>query len=134
VFALVLVGVMVHPLWADDQVGLVDVRMTSEVSTTRPAALLPLYASLTGLQIYSGVTTMTLNNRYGSENAAMGGLNGTPAALWSVKAGVTAYSILVSEQLWRQGRRKRAVTVLVIANAVQAFVAARNLSALSQAP
>jgi hypothetical protein len=99
--------------------------------TARPPLLPPLYLSLAGLQAYDGYATLHGVTRGGREtNALVGGLTGTPAAFWTVKAGSTALTIVLAERLWRTHHRGEAIATMVVANGVMALVAARNASVL----
>lgn len=96
---------------------------------SRPAVLPPLYVSLAALQAYDGYTTLRGVERGAREtNRLVGGLAGKPAAFWAVKAGSTAFSIVIAEHLWRDHRRVEAITTMVVANGVMAAIAARNAS------
>ena len=132
-FALVVVSPQ-RVLAGDEDPPIVQFLVTVPPPATRPAALLPLYISLASLQAYDAYSTQVGHDRGVSEsNPVMVGLAGHPAALWALKAGSTAYSIFMAEQLWKQGRRRRAIVMLAITTGIQGFVAAKNMSALSQA-
>jgi hypothetical protein len=87
------------------------------VPATRGPALLPLYVSLIGLQVYDGYSTIRrLENGALEANTFMTRLAAEPAALWAVKGGVTFVSIYMAERLWRRNRRVQAVAVMVATN------------------
>jgi len=98
---------------------------------SRPAALVPLYAGLSVLQVYDGYSTIRGVRQGNAEtNPLVGGLGSRPALLWSVKAGSTALSIYLAEQYWRDHHPKKAIATMIVANGVMAAVAARNASLL----
>jgi len=100
-------------------------------SASRGAVLPSLYAGLAGLQAFDVYSTFAGLRRGAVEaNGLMKGVAGNPAALWAVKAGATATSIIVAERLWKQNRRVAAIVTMVAANGVMAAVAARNASVL----
>ena len=88
----------------------VEVHASSPLSvsgtTTRGSLLTSLYVSLAGLN-----ALRRLHHQQGvrvgatESNGLMRGAAGSPAAMWAIKGGVTGGSILVSERLWRSGRR-----------------------------
>lgn len=97
----------------------------------RPMMLAPLYVSFAGLQGYDGYTTLHGVNAGAREsNQIVGGLASKPAAFWAVKAGSTALTFAVAEQLWRNHHRREAVAAMIISNSLMAYVAAHNASTL----
>ena len=62
----------------------------------------------------------------------MRGIAGNSAALWAVKGGVTAVSIVVAERMWRRNHRAQAIATTIIANGLMAVVAARNATVVRQ--
>ena len=97
----------------------------------RGAALPMLYVSLTGLNAYDAYSTTSGISKGASEsNPLMRGAARNPAAIWAIKAGVTAGTITMAERLWRSDKRVQAVTVMIISNGMMAAVAARNASVL----
>jgi hypothetical protein len=99
--------------------------------TTRGSLLPSLYVSLAGLNAYDAYSTNKGLARGAAEsNGIMRGAAGSPAAIWAIKGGVTAGSILMSERLWRSGRRAQAIGMMVATNAVMAFVGAHNNNVL----
>jgi hypothetical protein len=98
----------------------------------RPAMLAPLYVSFAGLQAYDGYTTLHGVGAGAREsNQIVGGLASKPAAFWAIKAGSTALTFAVAEQLWRNHHRREAVAAMVISNGLMAYVAAHNAGTLS---
>jgi hypothetical protein len=91
-------------------------------------SLLPaLYVGLAGLNAYDAYTTTKGVSAGANEsNALLRAAAGSPAAIWAIKGGVTAGSILLSERLWRSGHRAQAIGMMVAANSVMAVVGARN--------
>src|SRR5262245_27004691 len=101
---------------------------------SRPPALVPLYVGGVGLQAYDGYSTLRGVRQGNPEtNPLVGGLTDRPAAFWSIKMISTATSILLTEQLWREGHRKQAIVMMIIADGVMAAVAARNASLIHSA-
>ena len=94
--------------------------------------LAPLYVSFAGLQGYDGYSTLHgVSNGAREANAVVGGLATKPAAFWAVKAGSTALTIVVAEQLWRHHHRGEAIATMLMANGLMAYVAGHNASTLS---
>jgi len=95
-------------------------------STNRPAALVPLYASLAvlqGLDIYS---TSAAVSRGGVEaNPAMKAVAGKAWGSMAVKGVATAGSIYFIERAWKQNR-KGAVILATVINVATAAVVAHN--------
>ena len=108
------------------------VRPFAVESPQRRGGLLPsLYVSLAGLNAFDAVTTLKGVSKGATEaNALMRGAAGSPAAMWAIKGGVTAGSILMAEKMWRSGHRMQAIGMMVASNAVMAAVGARNASVL----
>jgi hypothetical protein len=99
--------------------------------TTRGGLLPALYVSLAGLNAFDAYSTSLGMSRGAAEaNPLMQPVAGNAAALWAVKGGATAASILVAERLWKQNRRGQAIAVMVVTNGMMAVVAARNASVL----
>ena len=98
----------------------------------RPAVLPALYASLAGLQMYDGYSTMRGRSLGAREaNPMMNWMTGSPARFWTVKAATTAASIVIAERMWKRNKVGAIVTMFV-ANSVSAAVAAHNASVLKQ--
>jgi hypothetical protein len=106
--------------------------LVEPTKTPARGALLPsLYVSLAGLNAYDAYTTTRGVARGAAEsNGIMRGAAGSPAAVWVIKGGVTAGSILVSERLWRSGHRAQAIGMMLATNALMATVGARNNNVL----
>ncbi|MCC7417892.1 MAG: hypothetical protein IT176_12205 [Acidobacteria bacterium] len=97
----------------------------------RPAALPALYAGFIALEAYDGYSTSRgLAHGAAESNPLVRWAIGHPAKLWAVKASAAAVSIIFAERLWRGNRRAKAVTVMVLSNAVMGFVAVRNARAV----
>ena len=113
---------------------LVDVPVTRFIPDrphARGSFLAVLYGSLVGLEAIDGYSTLRgVANGAAEANPLMRGAVRNPAAFWIVKGGVAAVSIAVSERMWRQHHRGRAVATMLITNGVMAAVAARNVAVL----
>ena len=96
----------------------------------RPAALVPMYASLAALQAADFVsTTRALSSGAAYEaNPIMRGVVGSPAAFLAVKAGTTAGTIWIAERL-RKKHPVRALVLMASTNALMAAVVAHNMNA-----
>jgi hypothetical protein len=95
-------------------------------STNRPAALVPLYASLAvlqGLDIYS--TSAAVSSGGVEANPAMKAVAGKAWGSMAVKAAATAGSIYFIERAWKQNR-KGAVILATVINVATAAVVAHN--------
>jgi hypothetical protein len=100
-------------------------------SLSRGLTLPALYASFAALNVYDAASTIGAMKRGAVEaNPLVAGIAGHPAALWAVKGGVTAASILASENLWRQGHRRQAIVLMVASNSIMTAVAAHNASVI----
>jgi hypothetical protein len=104
-----------------------SVRTDVPGSEMRPAALLPLYASLGVLQAMDVHST--------SRGLAAGGREANPvmqsvvrnrAAFVGVKVATTAGVVWASERLWRKQNRKAAVVLTALTNIGLAAVVAHN--------
>ena len=117
------------PLGADVDWSLKPIQIEATVS--RGCVLPALYVSLAGLQAYDAYTT-TIGLRGGATeaNTIMRTAAGNPTALWVVKGGVSVATILISERLWKRGRRGQAIAMMAISNGMMAVVAAHNSSVL----
>jgi Domain of unknown function (DUF5658) len=105
-----------------------------EAPPTRPMVLPPLYAGFAALQVFDGYTT-THGVQAGAEeaNPLLDPFAGNEAAIWALKAGVTAVAIVAAEQLWRRHHRAQAIAVMVVSNTVMGVVAAHNATVTSAA-
>lgn len=110
-------------------------RFLTIAQPTRPerGAVLPLlYVGLAGLNAFDAyTTTVGLSNGAREANPLLRSVAGNPVALWTVKAGATAGSIVIAERLWRQNRRMAAITMLLVSNGVLAAVSVRNASVMN---
>lgn len=98
--------------------------------SSRRGALLPLYASFATLQALDGHSTLRAI-RAGAEerNPLMRGVADRPAALFAIKAGVAASTILLTEKL-RVKNRTGAIVLMAALNSVYAVVVAHNYQAV----
>ena len=94
----------------------------------RPAALVPMYASLVTLQTLDVVSTTRALSSGGAyeANPVMRGVVGSPAAFLAVKAGTTAGTIWIAERM-RKKHPVRATVFMASTNAMMAAVVAHNL-------
>jgi hypothetical protein len=93
---------------------------------TRPAPLMPMYASLVvlqGLDVY--VTSAAVQNGAREANPLMKPVATNHAASIAVKAAATAGTIFFTERAWKQNR-KGAVILLTAINLATAAVVAHN--------
>jgi hypothetical protein len=103
------------------------IAMSAPVSEKRPSILPGLYVSLAGLNAYDAFSTLRgVSNGAKEANGAMQGVAHTPTAMWAVKGGITAGSILAAEHLWKSGHRAHAVALMVASNGMMVAVAAHN--------
>ena len=109
------------------------VRMPADFEAPSRGVALPiLYGSYAVLQGYDAANTLRGVGIGGVEvNPMMAGPSRNAAAMWAIKGGVTAASIVASERLWRSHRRAQAIAVMAIANGVMAGVALHNASVLN---
>ena len=94
----------------------------------RPAALVPMYASLVTLQTLDIVSTTRALSSGGAyeANPVMRGVVGSPAAFVAVKAGTTAGTIWIAERMCKK-HPVRAMVFMASTNAMMAAVVAHNL-------
>ena len=133
---LVLTAALLVPVTVraadDDKPATLKIVTSPDKPAPRPPMLMPLYVSLAGLQAYDGYATLHgVSTGSREANGLVGGLGSKPAAFWGVKAGSTALTVVLAEQLWRKHHRGEAVVVMVMANGLMAYVAARNAGTLS---
>jgi hypothetical protein len=91
--------------------------------------LLPsLYVGLATLNALDAYTTSTaIRSGAGVEaNPMMRGVVGHPAALWTIKGGATAATVLLSEQLRKSHHRAAAIATMIVSNGAVAMVTMRN--------
>jgi hypothetical protein len=104
--------------------------------TPRPVAaaashgsLLPsLYVGLATLNALDAYTTSTaVRGGAGVEaNPMMRGVVAHPAALWAIKGGATAATVLLAEQLRKSHHRAAAIATMIVSNSTVAMVTMRN--------
>ena len=107
---------------ADDPVEARDssISQVTESVAARRGVLLPLYASFAGLQMLDAhSTTRALRNGGVESNPLLRNFAGRPGALFALKAGVTASTILLAEKL----RAKHRVGGIVLMAALDSFYA-----------
>jgi|ERR1051325_4806448 hypothetical protein len=98
---------------------------------SRGLVLPALYVSFAALNAYDAVsTTDALKHGAVEANPLLGGIAGRQAALWAVKGGVTAASIVAAENLWRQGHKGHAIILMVATNSILTVASAHNASVL----
>ena len=96
----------------------------------RPAALLPLYASLGVLQaldVHSTGRGLAVGGR--EANPVMEPIVGNRAAFVAVKAATTAGVVWASERLWKKQNRKAAILLTTLTNIGLAAIVAHNYRA-----
>jgi hypothetical protein len=99
----------------------------------RPLLLPALYASQIALQALDAHSTYTALDRGAHEaNPLMKGVVGNRGAMFAVKAGVAASTILVAERLWKKGNKVGAIATMIAVNAVTAAVVANNYRVASR--
>lgn len=95
----------------------------------RPAALPALYAGSVLLQALDVRLTLEGMSRGSVEaNPMMRAVVKRPATFIAVKTAVAGLTIYAAERLWRKGKRKAAVALMVINTSMMAIVGARNAS------
>ena len=101
--------------------------LTVPAQPKRPVVLLPLYLSYATLQMSDAALTLKALRIGGHEaNGLMSGLSKHPVAFYAVKAAATSLSIVGAELMWRQGRRKSAVGVMIASNVLFGVVVRHN--------
>jgi hypothetical protein len=100
----------------------------------RPRVLVPLYAGQVGLQAYDAYSTVEVIRLGGVEKNPHVNtiLTRQPAMFFALKAAVATGTIVAAERLWKSGRRKEAVFVMIGSNAFMAYVAVNNARVLRQ--
>jgi hypothetical protein len=139
-FALPVSGFAADPPLTDvppsGQVSVTAAAVTTApaISTSRGSILLGLYVSNIALNAYDGFSTAAALQHGGVEaNPFMKGVAGNPMALWGVKAGMTAASIVIAERLWRRHHRGQAIGMMIAMNGIMTAVAMNNASVLRSA-
>jgi hypothetical protein len=109
--------------------------LTEAAPVPRPAALMPLYGSLIGLQALDvDSTRRAVASGAGREaNPLMRSVVGQPAALIAVKAGATGAIIFASERLRKAHHPVAAVMMMIGINSAYAMIVAHNY-AVANAP
>ena len=114
------------------QVPVIRQASLSVPSSQRPAALVPLYASLGVLQGLDIYTTSAAMSRGGVEtNPAMKAAAGKTWTSVAVKAAATAGSVYFIERAWKHNR-KGAVILATVINVATAAVVAHNTQVAKQ--
>src|SRR5262249_247651 len=99
----------------------------------RPWPLPILYTSSVFLQSYDTYVTLRALEVGASEaNPILKHISGHPIAFIALKTGVTGTGIVGAEGVWKDHRRKSAVALMVLSNAVMVAVAAHNSSVIQQ--
>ena len=107
--------------------------LPAQVEAQRPAALPSLYVASVSLQAFDGVSTLLAIDRGAREaNPFMRAITTQPATFIALKAATATSIILASEQLWKRGRKKSAIVLMIASNAALGFVASRNVRVLSE--
>ena len=87
-----------------------------------------LYGSSTFFHSYDTYVTLSAVNAGATElNPVLKPFTNHPVAL---KAGLTAASIAVAEQMWKDNHRARAVVLMLLGNAMMVGVTAHNAAVL----
>jgi hypothetical protein len=95
--------------------------------TGRPGALVPLYVSLATLNFLDAHSTFQAVDAGAYEaNPIVGSFVDNRAAVLALKAGVTTGTILLSELMWKQGRRKASIAMLTALTLANAFIVQHN--------
>lgn len=90
-----------------------------------------LYVSFAGLNAFDAASTIhALEHGAVEANPLLTGIARRPVALWAVKGGVTAISIVAAEHLWRRGHKGQAIVLMVATNGIMTAVAAHNASVI----
>ena len=102
-------------------------REIARYRTGRPGALVPLYVSLATLNFLDAHSTFQAVDAGAIEaNPVVGSFVDNRAAVLALKAGVTTGTILLSELMWKQGRRKTSVAMLTALTLANAFIVQHN--------
>lgn len=95
--------------------------------TGRPGALVPLYVSLATLNFLDAHSTFQAVDAGAYEaNPIVGSFVDNRAAVLALKAGVTTGTILLSELMWKQGRRKTSIAMLTALTLANALIVQHN--------
>ena len=99
---------------------------------TDPAFVKKMYYGFAALQATDAVTTLVAVNRGAQElNPLLQGASQNPAAMFAIKAGVVAGTLLTIEQL-RKEHPVIAIATLVVINSTLAVVAVNNVSVVAR--
>lgn len=102
-----------------------------DVTAKRPKGLTALYASYVGLQAGDVVsTTVALRKGAVEANSLMASSAGSPVKLGLIKGATAAATIYASERLWREGRRKSAIVMMIASNALLGWVVNHNVGVI----
>jgi hypothetical protein len=105
--------------------------LRSPEPSSRGTLLPALYVGLASLNAYDAHATVKgIASGAREANGIMRLTGGSPVAIWAVKGGVTAATILTAEHLWRTHRRGQAIGMMLATNGLMAIVGARNNSVL----
>jgi hypothetical protein len=107
--------------------------MVKSSQVSRPAPLIPLYASFVAMQGFDLFSTSKAVSAGAQEaNSLMQSVAGKSAASIAVKAAATAGSIFFTERAWKQNR-KGAVVLMTALNIATATIVAHNTQVKKQA-
>jgi hypothetical protein len=98
------------------------------IDASRGALLPSLYVGLATLNALDAYTTSTaIHSGAGREvNPIIRGVVRHPAALWAIKGGATAATVLLAEQLRKSHHRAAAIATMIVSNSAVGMVTARN--------
>ena len=100
--------------------------LTREVASTDRGVLIPLYVSFASLQMLDAHSTIRAIRAGGVEqNPLLSDVAGKPAALFALKAGVAASTIVLVDKL-RVRNRVAAIALMTAINSGYALVVAHN--------
>ena len=113
----------------------IDSDVKAPVDAPRPAALLPLYGTLAGVQALDLDSTLKAlrSGAYREANPLLQSASQSPAVLLAFKAGATASMIVASERL-RKHHPKLAVALMAGINSAYAIIAIHNYSLSQRKP
>lgn len=105
-------------------------RLAPAATSSRRGVLVPLYASFAALQVLDAHSTLRGIHRGAVEqNPMMRSVAGNPAALFAVKAGVAASTIVIADRM-RHRSRVGAIVLMAGLNSLYATVVAHNYKAV----
>lgn len=125
ILALAIVIGSVIPAYAED---------VEHAPAPRGAVLPSLYVSLAALNAFDAYsTTRAVHGGLAVEaNPLMRGAVNSSAAMWTIKGGVTAGAVLISERLWRNQHRAQAIAVMLVSNGLMSAIAVHNAGVLKR--